>query len=581
MAIEQLLVRLRLESGQYKTEANQAAKATDKIATSAQTAGTATGGLGSKMAGLGSTAKFAAAGAALAIGSFAKDSVQAASNLGESINAVNVQFGEAAEGVLAIGENSATSFGLSRAAFNQFAVRFSAFANTIAGETGQSVVDVVEEMTTRIADFASVHNLSLEEASVVAQSTLAGETEAFRRFGGDVSAAAVQQEAWSTGIAKTGEELTEQQKILARHQLFMKQTDKVAGDFADTSDQLANSSRILSARFEDLQAQIGNALIPVVTAAVGQFSDLITAVESDVNLGWTQRLSLAVQTILGESEASRQAYIDEKTAINDRNEAIETFAGETARRGRNAQRDVRGETEDTTDAVEDQAGAFDRNERAIDRTIRMLGSYEDAQRRLIDPVFKAIDDLQNLRDAQQTYNDAVEEFGPKSQQAIDAGFDLAAAQLAVNESSQTLPENIDAASDTIGILGDQAGITTTTLGLMDLVMQRLDGRRVDIELAITRTGAPINPNTILGAEFGRQHGGPVTARTTYLVGESGPELFVPHSSGQIISNQQLTGGGGSGGTTTHIHIGTVYGWDDFVRKVNQANVDGRRLGIAN
>ena len=37
---------------------------------------------------------------------------------------------------------------------------------------------------------------------------------------------------------------------------------------------------------------------------------------------------------------------------------------------------------------------------------------------------------------------------------------------------------------------------------------------------------------------GRQHGGPVYGRTPYLVGERGPEIFVPSSSGRVLSNQE-------------------------------------------
>ncbi len=43
---------------------------------------------------------------------------------------------------------------------------------------------------------------------------------------------------------------------------------------------------------------------------------------------------------------------------------------------------------------------------------------------------------------------------------------------------------------------------------------------------------------------GRATGGPVTGGTTYLVGEKGPELFTPGSSGNIIPNNRLSGGGG-------------------------------------
>jgi hypothetical protein len=43
---------------------------------------------------------------------------------------------------------------------------------------------------------------------------------------------------------------------------------------------------------------------------------------------------------------------------------------------------------------------------------------------------------------------------------------------------------------------------------------------------------------------GRAAGGPVSAGTTYLVGERGPELFTPSGSGSIIPNHRLGGGGG-------------------------------------
>lgn len=47
--------------------------------------------------------------------------------------------------------------------------------------------------------------------------------------------------------------------------------------------------------------------------------------------------------------------------------------------------------------------------------------------------------------------------------------------------------------------------------------------------------------TIAGA---RADGGPVGMGQTYLVGERGPELFTPRSNGNIISNEDLTGGEG-------------------------------------
>jgi hypothetical protein len=45
-------------------------------------------------------------------------------------------------------------------------------------------------------------------------------------------------------------------------------------------------------------------------------------------------------------------------------------------------------------------------------------------------------------------------------------------------------------------------------------------------------------------------GGPVSSGTSYVVGERGPELFVPNTSGTIIPN----GGGGGGGSTINLTV---------------------------
>lgn len=45
---------------------------------------------------------------------------------------------------------------------------------------------------------------------------------------------------------------------------------------------------------------------------------------------------------------------------------------------------------------------------------------------------------------------------------------------------------------------------------------------------------------------GRAYGGSVTGNTPYMVGERGPELFVPSGNGTIIPNSNMRGGGGGG-----------------------------------
>lgn len=50
----------------------------------------------------------------------------------------------------------------------------------------------------------------------------------------------------------------------------------------------------------------------------------------------------------------------------------------------------------------------------------------------------------------------------------------------------------------------------------------------------------------------RAAGGPVAGGTPYIVGEKGPELFVPNGSGSIVPNNRLGSGGGGGGSAVNV-----------------------------
>lgn len=213
--------------------------------------------------------------AGVAAGAFkvGKDSIALASDLGESVNAVNVTYAKQAKAVRKLGGDAAESLGLSEAKFNGLAVQFSAFATQVAGGEGPKVVGVLDDLTTRGADFASVMNLEVADAMALFQSGLAGETEPLRKFGLDLSMAAVTAHGMKLGLTGVNDEFTEGEKVQARYSLLMQQTQKVQGDFSNTSDSLANRQRILSARWDDARAKLGEGLLPIIEDATGFILD--------------------------------------------------------------------------------------------------------------------------------------------------------------------------------------------------------------------------------------------------------------------------------------------------------------------
>lgn len=59
----------------------------------------------------------------------------------------------------------------------------------------------------------------------------------------------------------------------------------------------------------------------------------------------------------------------------------------------------------------------------------------------------------------------------------------------------------------------------------------------------------IGGTTTTSAPAARATGGPVNPRQSFIVGERGPELFSPNTSGRIIPNHELTSGAGAGGNS--------------------------------
>jgi phage-related protein len=214
------------------------------------------------------------AGAGVAFTGFAKKAVSEASDLEESLNAVNVAFGSSAAGILKFGETSATALGVSQVEFNNAAVRFSAFAERIVG-AGNDASGFIADVSTRATDFASVFNIDVKEALGVFQSGLAGEAEPLKRFGINLLDSEVKAFAMANGIGAVGRELTETEKVQARYGLLMEATDKTAGDFANTSDGLANGMRILQATIKDTQAEVGAALLPALQALVPAITPIV------------------------------------------------------------------------------------------------------------------------------------------------------------------------------------------------------------------------------------------------------------------------------------------------------------------
>lgn len=142
--------------------------------------------------------------------------------------------------------------------------------------------DASYELATGLAqlgeDMASFYNLSSEEAFTKLRSGLTGEAEPLKALGILVDEQTVKQVAYRTGIAKTGEELTQQEKVLARYRAILEQTGNAQGDLARTMDSPANQLRRTLNEIHIASVEFGSSLMPLVQVGLPIFREIVSDV---------------------------------------------------------------------------------------------------------------------------------------------------------------------------------------------------------------------------------------------------------------------------------------------------------------
>ena len=214
----------------------------------------------------GIAAGFIAGFAGREIAGFLGDSITSASDLEEAGSKAAQIFGDAMAAELQSFASSAdTGLGLSQQQALDAASTFGVLGKS-AGLTGGDLLGFSEDFVQLAADMASFNNTSPEEAIQAIGAGLRGESEPLRRFGVLLDQAALEARALEEGIWDGEGALTSQEKAMAAAAEIMAQTTDQQGDFARTSDGLASQTKILQAQFANLQAEIGQKLLPVAVA---------------------------------------------------------------------------------------------------------------------------------------------------------------------------------------------------------------------------------------------------------------------------------------------------------------------------
>ena len=202
-----------------------------------------------------------------------KNAVEMAMDVVESESLFETSMGNMAQKAYDWSEEVSKALGL-----NAYSVRNNVGVlynmTTAMGIADSTAYDLSTTMVGLSYDMASFYNLDPEEAFSKLQSGLVGTTQPLRQLGILVDETTVKNAAYKHGLVEQGEELTQQQKVIARYLAILDQTSNAQGDMARTLDSPANQMRRMKEEWTQASIALGQALLPVVKEVIPYVSAL-------------------------------------------------------------------------------------------------------------------------------------------------------------------------------------------------------------------------------------------------------------------------------------------------------------------
>ena len=207
----------------------------------------------------------------LAVGAGA---VKLASDFQESLNKVNVSFGESSKEVQAFAKTTLDNFGIAEGSALEMAALFGDMGTSI-GLTDKEAASMSTTLVGLVGDLASFKNIRHDIAETALASVFTGETESLKKLGVIMTQANLQQFALEQGITKTIKQMTEAEKVQLRFNFVLARTTNAQGDYLNTIDGVANSTRNLQESVKELGAQFGTLLIPLTKDLVKSLKGIV------------------------------------------------------------------------------------------------------------------------------------------------------------------------------------------------------------------------------------------------------------------------------------------------------------------
>ena len=471
--------------------------------------------------------------------------------------------------------------------------------------------DLSVQLTKLATDVASFNNASDAETMRAFQSALVGNHETVRRFGVVITEATIQQELMRMGINKLSTEATNQEKVQARLNILLRGTTDAQGDAARTSTSFANEVKGLMGELQNLGISVIIPLLPTLSKFVGGIKDAVRATREllfvtgilNNDLKTTAGLEAQVKVLKAQQQnmekSSRANHPSVKANIALKKEEIKQLQAQIQeiKNFQKKQAEVLEAEEKEARVKQEKASATQRINMAIAEQTKIqnlltekLQAGSDAERVAIDLISEHATAFSTLGEEGTELEEKLRNVtiaNEKLKEKISDASGQAKKMTPIMKELMSVAQSVGQAFEN-SFIETLSGTKSALEGFRDMSRQLVEEiLRIYIRMSVinpiirqifkgqqgftndfanqnfpTADASEVFSNVLnLGKKaIGmRAMGGGVARGQPYMVGERGPEMFVPHSSGNIVPNNKI------GGTVINQSLNFTTGIQNTVR----------------
>mgnify|MGYP002623640120 CR=1 FL=1 len=220
------------------------------------------------------------------------------SDFEESLNKVNVAFGQSSKVIEDFAKTTLDSFGIAEGSALEMASLFGDMATSM-GLSDSMAADMSKTLVGLAGDLASFKNIGIEQSQTALAGIFTGQTESLTNLGVVMTEANLKAFALTQGIDANFKSMSQASKVALRYRYVLEKTKNAQGDFARTSEGVANTTRSIQETFKELGKEVGDIILPITEKLLEITKKVVSAFKnlSDENKELVIKIALLGATL--------------------------------------------------------------------------------------------------------------------------------------------------------------------------------------------------------------------------------------------------------------------------------------------